>query len=86
MFRNPWGTTTYNGPWSKDDNRWNDQLVSQVPFGVDVRTAQEAEGVFVIPIDLLIGSRNCFDNYQIAHQRASEGYKVTWYDEDNDNG
>ena len=86
MFRNPWGTAHYHGPWSKDDSRWTSQLVAQVPYGIDVRTAQQAEGVFIVPIDLLIGSRNCFDNYQIAHQRASEGYKQTWYDQEGDDG
>lgn len=38
LMRNPWGTCNYNQEWSKDDSRWTDDLVAQVPFGVDVRT------------------------------------------------
>jgi len=53
MIRNPWGLTTYNQEWSKDDNRWNENLISQVPFNVDVRILQDSEGVFIIPIENL---------------------------------
>lgn len=36
-----------------------------------------------MPINNMIGNK-CIDNYQLAHQRESEGYKSTWYDTDND--
>jgi hypothetical protein len=25
-LRNPWSLETYTGPWSDNDNRWNDQI------------------------------------------------------------
>ena len=55
LMRNPWGTVYYNQEWSKDDSNWTDDLVAQVPFGVDVRTQQSSEGLFVVPISKLIG-------------------------------
>lgn len=51
LMRNPWGTCYYNQDWNKDDPNWTDALVAQVPFGVDVRTQQATEGLFVVPID-----------------------------------
>lgn len=37
LMRNPWGVVFYNKEWSKDDPAWTDELVAQVPWGVDVR-------------------------------------------------
>jgi len=28
MFRNPWGTTTYEGTWCAADSNWTDDLVA----------------------------------------------------------
>jgi len=38
MFRNPWGITQYVGQWSPHDDNWTDELVAQVPYGLDPRT------------------------------------------------
>lgn len=84
LMRNPWGTVYYKDQWAKNDTNWTDALVAQVPFGVDVRTQQDSEGLFVVPINKFIGT-DCFSDYQIAHQRDSEGYKDRWYDKENDN-
>jgi hypothetical protein len=66
LMRNPWGTSHYKLQWSKDDPNWTDDLVSQVPWQVDVRTQQEEAGLFVVPIQILKGT-DCFSDYQIAH-------------------
>jgi hypothetical protein len=50
MIRNPWGTAGYSGKWNKDDSDWTNALVAQVPFGIDPRTAQNSEGIFIVPI------------------------------------
>jgi len=55
LIRNPWGVVYYNQEWNKDDASWTDDLVAQVPFGVDVRTQQSSEGLFVVPISKFIG-------------------------------
>ena len=78
LIRNPWGVTNYNRSWFGNDTRWSEETVSQVPFGVDPRTAQ-FEGVFVMPIQGIIDAV-CFTDMQIGHQRENEGYTDTWYD------
>lgn len=36
MIRNPRAETTYNGTWSINDTKyWNDDLINQVPFGIN---------------------------------------------------
>ena len=83
LMRNPWGTSYYSQEWSKDDPNWTDALVAQVPWQVDVRSQQETSGLFVVPINKFRGT-DCFSDYQIAHQRESEGYEDTWYDREDD--
>ena len=78
LMRNPWGETTYNKSWNGNDTRWTDQTVSQVPFNIDPRQAQNT-GTFVFPIEGLIDAE-CFTDVQIGYQRAKEGYAFTWYD------
>lgn len=40
MVRNPWGISTYNGPWNQGDTaNWTSNYISQVPFGVDPLTS-----------------------------------------------
>lgn len=82
MIRNPWGTAGYTGTWNKDDTDWTDALVAQVPFGVDPRTAQASDGIFIVPNTIFIGD-NCFDGYQIGHYRDGEGYSNKWIDNEN---
>lgn len=84
LVRNPWGTANYNQEWSKDDTNWTNDLVAQVPFGIDVRTQQASDGYFVVPISKLIGT-DCFADYSIGHYRAGEGYTDKWYDKENNN-
>ena len=83
MMRNPWGSTHYSGPWSKNDGRWTSSKVAQVPFGIDPRTDHEI-GVFTIPLSTFADRGiQCIENYSIGHMRSGEGYKFSWYDEDN---
>lgn len=83
MMRNPWGSTYYSGPWSKSDSRWTNSKVAQVPFGIDPRTSDEL-GVFTIPLATFANKQiQCIENYSIGHMRAGEGYKFSWFDEDN---
>jgi len=37
LIRNPWRKSLYNDVWSSSDKRWNDNLVKQIPFGIDPR-------------------------------------------------
>jgi len=83
LIRNPWGTVYYNSDWNKDDSRWTQALVDQVPFGVDPRTAASTDGLFTVPNSKFIGTA-CFDSYEIGHNRESEGFVDTWYDREND--
>jgi hypothetical protein len=53
LVRNPWGTTYYSSDWYKNDTRWTDALVAQVPFGIDPRTAWD-DGLFTLPYDKII--------------------------------
>jgi hypothetical protein len=39
--------------------------------------------MFIMPIEKFIGEE-CIQAYQIAHNRAEEGYKNTWYEKMND--
>lgn len=81
LIRNPWGVSYYSGTWYKNDASWTNALVAQVPFGVDVRSEQQSKGLFVMPVADL---PTCFESYQIAHLRESEGYIDTWYDKEDD--
>ena len=83
LMRNPWGVVYYDKEWSKEDPNWTDDLILQVPWQTDVRIQQETEGLFVVPINKLIGT-DCISDYQIGHLRESEGYQDRWYDMEND--
>jgi hypothetical protein len=67
-----------------NDTRWTDELVRQVPMGVDPRADQESNGIFVIPLSEFAGqpshNDNCFGDFQIGHYRDKEGYSGNWYD------
>ena len=49
LMRNPWGTTSYTGPWRHDDPNWTASKAAQVPFGIDPRTSN-ADGIFTMPL------------------------------------
>ena len=49
LMRNPWGITGYLGDWNENDPRWTEELVAQVPYGIDPRTEADSDGMFVIP-------------------------------------
>ena len=54
LIRNPWGEEPYyNTSFYSNSSRWTNSLVAQVPFGIDPRTSQESDGIFVVPIELL---------------------------------
>jgi len=81
LMRNLHGESLYDGKWKADDPEWTDELVSQVPLGIDPRTSQ-SEGIFVVPLSILssIGSKSCVDRIYFAHDRDDEGYVSTWHD------
>lgn len=81
LMRNPWGYTYYSDDWNKNDARWTDALVAQVPFGIDPRTAYN-DGLFTLPHDKIINEA-CISSLQIGHLRDSEGYNKIWFDEEN---
>mmetsp|Transcript_13133 Transcript_13133/g.22195 ORF Transcript_13133/g.22195 Transcript_13133/m.22195 type:complete len:90 (+) Transcript_13133:982-1251(+) len=77
LMRNPWGTSYYSGTWSKDDPNWTDDLVAQVPMGMDPRVDQATKGIFVFPMSSLGPDEQgvaCFNDFQIADMRDEEGY------------
>jgi hypothetical protein len=51
MARNPWGSSSgvYNGTWKYSDSQWTTSTVSQVPLGIDPRTAYQ-NGTFIMPM------------------------------------
>lgn len=54
LIRNPWGEEPYyNTSFNSSSSRWTNSLVAQVPFGIDPRTSQKSDGIFVVPIELL---------------------------------
>ena len=81
MMRNLHGRTLYGGKWSASDPDWSDELVSQVPLGIDPRKS-ESQGIFVAPLSILssVGSRSCVNRIYFAHDRDNEGYVSTWHD------
>ena len=81
LMRNLHGSSLYDGKWKADDPEWTDELVSQVPLGIDPRKSQ-SEGIFVVPLSILssIGSKSCIDRIYFAHDRDDEGYVSTWHD------
>lgn len=60
--------------WAESD------YASQIPHGVDYTTAAD-DGIFFLSKDEFL---ECFDDFQIGHYRAAEGYVDTWYDREND--
>jgi hypothetical protein len=61
LIRNPWGEEPYyNTSFNSSNARWTNSLVAQVPFGIDPRTSQKSDGIFVVPIELL---STCFENF-----------------------
>ena len=81
MMRNLHGNTFYEGRWSASDPEWTDELVSQVPLGIDPRKSV-SQGIFVAPLSIMssIGSKSCVNRVYIAHDRDDEGYVSTWHD------
>jgi hypothetical protein len=54
LVRNPWAWEPfYNSSFYHGDSRWTNSLVAQVPFGIDPRNSHYADGIFVVPIELL---------------------------------
>lgn len=80
LMRNPWGQTQYTGTWNKDDPNWTDELVAQVPHGVDPRTQAEADGIFTLPKASLNSALDCVGAFGVAHYRGDEGYSADWFD------
>ena len=33
-MRNPWGVSTYTGPWNYADPKWTPELLAQVPMNL----------------------------------------------------
>jgi hypothetical protein len=63
MLRNPWGATYYTDDWSYTDSRWTNELVAQVPFGLDPRTSPSI-GVYTMPIETFTDSSiDCIYDY-----------------------
>jgi len=80
MFRNPWGMTNYSGTWCETDPNWTDDLVAQVPHGVDPRTSGSIDGIFVTPKAALASDTGCFSDMTINYFRDDEGYSDYWID------
>ena len=81
VIRNPWGTTVDSaGRGYKDHTNWTDDLVSQVPYGLDPRTDGENGGMFVLPKRYLITEYGCIQAINIIFYRDDDGYTDDWYD------
>ena len=84
MFRNPWGHSGYSGVWCESDPNWTDDLVAQVPHGIDPRTASTIDGIFIAPKTVLpstlYSETGCIAYITINHHRDDEGYTDDWID------
>ena len=69
LMRNPWSITFYSSDWNADDPRWTDELVAQVPFGIDPRTSRN-EGIFTVPYNKII-NEECITSLQLGHMRKN---------------
>jgi hypothetical protein len=65
LVRDPHGETTYSHIWNHADPKWDDELVKQVPFGLDPRKSHN-DGIFVMPMTGF-GEINCMSTLSIAH-------------------
>ena len=71
----------YDGEWSKNDPRWTDNLVAQVPFGLDPRVEADKDGIFITPLESIFSDSGCLDGgIGIVHLRDDEGYTDDWFD------
>lgn len=63
LMRNPWGITYYNGLWNDEDSNWTQDLIDQVPWGIDP-TTQAGDGFFTMDIATFNDFDNlCLDSY-----------------------
>lgn len=65
------------GGTTVDNENWTTEYLAQVPYGVDPLTSASDDGVFFVDSDEFL---TCFDDFNIAHYRNSEGYTDNWYD------
>lgn len=80
MIRNPREETNYVGKFNDGDSfDWTEDLVKQVPYGIDPRNC-EKDGIFIVPIELF---RKCFGNLHVAHYLKNEGYQTSYLDVNN---
>lgn len=79
MLRNPQGISSYNKSWHWEDPKWADDIVKQVPLGIDPRK-KENNGIFFMPSSHLMKDNQCIDTFHVGHFREDEGYTDTWYD------
>ena len=57
LMRNPWSSTGYSWDWHKDDTRWTDALIAQVPYGFNPRdTDKTTSGLFVAPMTAFLNA------------------------------
>ena len=77
IIRNPWGSTTYTGDWNHNDENWTQELIDQIPAGLNPHTSLQ-EGIFFVEKSIL--ERPCFNRFSISHFRDNQGYYDDWYD------
>ena len=79
MVRDPRGKyahTRYNQTWGIDDPKWDDSMLSQIPYPLE-----NTNGIFYVGIDEVF---TCFSFLDQASYKKDEGYQNYWYDVDND--
>lgn len=74
-MRNPWGTDTFNGPWSDSDSRWTAAYKAQVPY------SNSNDGFFFIEASDFV---NGFSYFQVNF--FSDNWNVNYYERKNDDG
>jgi len=82
IVRNPWGKTGYSWKWHQGDPNWTQDLISQVPFGIDPTNEDMStrHGIFFMPMEGMLPQNGCLSDIQIGHARENEGFSDNWYD------
>jgi hypothetical protein len=80
MIRNPWSSSYYKGPWNSKDPRWTDEVIKQVPKGVDPRSS-DSDGVFFVDYQ---DFSDLFSFISVGFTNSS--YTTSWFDVEDDQG
>jgi hypothetical protein len=62
--------------WNRTDPDWTQDLINQLPYGSTTLSKDGAGEFFLQANDFF----NCFDEFQISHDRGCQEFYSVWYD------